>query len=130
MRRHIERNAHFALGTDVGGGTGFCILKETLQSHLLQRLAIDPMTITPAQMLYLATRAGAEALDMEASIGDFTPGKQADYIVMQPRPGTPLGNVMQGQPEPERALAALFTLGASDDIREVYVGGDLVYENR
>ncbi len=130
MRRHIERNAHFALGTDVGGGTGFGMLKEALQSYLLQRLAIDPITITPAQMLYLATRAGAEALDMEASIGDFTLGKQADYIVIQPRPGSPLNNVMHGQPEPERALAALITLGASDDIRQVYVGGDLVYENR
>ena len=57
MRRHLERNARFALGTDVGGGTGFGILKEALQAHLLQRLAADPITVTPAQMLYLATRA-------------------------------------------------------------------------
>jgi guanine deaminase len=130
MVRHLERNAHFALGSDVGGGTGFGMLKEALQSNLLQRLAIDAMTITSAQMLYLATRAGAEALNMEASIGDFTPGKQADFIVMQPRPDSPLSNVLKSQPEPERVLAALFTLGAAQDIREVYVGGDRIYENR
>ena len=60
-----------------GGGIGFGIMKEALQAHLLQRLAPQPMTITPAQMLYLATRAGAEALQMEASVGDFTPGQAA-----------------------------------------------------
>jgi cytosine/adenosine deaminase-related metal-dependent hydrolase len=65
---------------------------------------------------------------MEASIGDFTPGKQADFIVMQPRANSPLSNVLKSQPEPERILAALFTLGAAEDIREVHVGGDLVHE--
>ncbi len=130
MRRHLERSAHFSLGTDVGGGTGFGMLKEALQSHLLQRLAIDPMTITPAQMLYLATRAGAEALAMEESIGDFTPGKEADYIVIEPRPNSPLSNVLKNRREPEHTLAALLTLAAAEDIREVHVGGDLVHENR
>jgi len=130
MRRHLEQDAHFALGTDVGGGTGFGMLKEALQSHLLQRLAADPMTITPAQMLYLATRAGAEALQMDSSVGDFSPGKQADYVVIEPRPNSPLANVLKNAPEPERALGSLFTLAAAEDIREVRVGGDLVYENR
>ncbi len=130
MRRHLERNARFALGTDVGGGTGFGVLKEALQAHLLQRVAADSMTITPAQMLYLATRGGAEALQMEALVGDFTPGKQADYVLLEPRPNSPLANVLKNSPEPERALGALFTLAAADDIREVRVGGDLVHENR
>lgn len=130
MRRHLELNAHFALGTDVGGGTGFGVLKEALQCHLLQRLAPDAMTVTPAQMLYLATRAGAEALAMESSIGDFTPGKQADYIVIQPRANGPLANVLRNQPDSEDALGALFTLVSAQDIREVHVGGDLVHGNQ
>ena len=111
MRRHLERNAHFALGTDVGAGTGFGVMKEALQAHLLQRVAPDPITITPAQMLYLSTRAGAEALGMESTIGDFMPGKSADYVVLRP----------------ERALAALFTPGAAS-IVEVRVEGELIYE--
>jgi guanine deaminase len=129
MRRHLDRKAHFALGTDVGGGTGFGMLKEALQAHLLQRLAADPIALTPAQMLYLATRAGAGSLDMESTIGDFTPGKQADYVVIQPRENSPLAQVLATDPEPERALAALFTMGAAPDIREVRVEGGLVYEN-
>ena len=129
MRRHLSRDAHFALGTDVGGGTGFGMMKEALQSHLLQRLAADPMTMTPAQMLYLATRAGAEALEMDSSIGDFGVGKRADYVIIRPAAGSPLDNVLKGVAAPERRLAALFTLGSAQDIREVRIEGDLVYEN-
>ncbi len=109
MRRHMDRNARFALGSDVGGGTGFGILKEALQAHLLQRVAADPMTVTPAQMLYLATRAGAEALGMEAEIGDFSVGNQADFVVLR---GT-------------GSLASLFTPGR--EICEVRVENDLVF---
>ena len=57
MRRHIENNVRVALGTDVGGGIGFGMLKEALQAYLLQRVGPDPIALSPAQMLYLATRA-------------------------------------------------------------------------
>jgi len=127
MRRHLDRNAHFALGTDVGGGIGFGIMKEALQAHLLQRLAPDPMTVSPAQMLYLATRAGAEALAMEETIGDFSPGKSADYVVLRPAPASSLGNVLRGAEDPSRILAALFTLGTAESICEVRVAGDIVF---
>lgn len=127
MRRHLERNAHIALGTDVGGGTGFGVMKEALQAHLLQRVAPDTMTISPAQMLYLATRAGAEALGMEDTIGDFSPGKSADYVVMRPAEKGTLAAVLRGGGDPSRILAALFTLGNADSICEVRVEGDIVF---
>jgi guanine deaminase len=132
MRRHLERHAHFAIGTDVGGGTGFGIMKEALQAHLLQRIAPNSvskaMTITPAQMLYLATRAGAEALGMEAVIGDFDSGKSADFVVLQAAEKSPLAAVLKNAPGPEGTLAALFTLAGADSIREVRVEGELVYD--
>jgi guanine deaminase len=127
MRRHLERNARFALGTDVGGGIGFGVMKEALQAHLLQRLAPDPITISPAQMLYLATRAGAEALGMQDAIGDFTEGKSADYVVMRPAEKSPLAAVLRGTDDPSRILAALFTLGSAESIDEVRVEGDVVF---
>ncbi len=127
MRKHLERNARFALGTDVGGGIGFGMLKEALQAYLMQRVAPAAMTITPAQMLYLATRAGAEALGMEAAIGDFTAGKSADFVVLRPPVKSPLAAVLRGGGEPERVLAALFTLGGADSICEVRVEGDIVF---
>src|SRR6185369_2747751 len=65
LRRHMDAGVKCALGTDVGGGTGFGMLKEGLQAYLVQRLAVDGALLIPAHLLYLTTRAGAVALGME-----------------------------------------------------------------
>ena len=58
MRRHIEAGVGCALGTDVGGGTGFGMLKEGLQAYLMQRLANGSgAALLTAHLLYLVTRA-------------------------------------------------------------------------
>jgi guanine deaminase len=111
MRRHIEANVRFGLGTDVGGGTGFGMLKESLQAYLLQRVACEPLTLTPAQMLYLATRAGAEALGIEDKTGDFENGKAADFAYFRPVEGSVLAGVLQRAENAEQAIGALFTVG-------------------
>ena len=84
MARHLKHWVHFGLGTDVGAGTGFGMMKEALQAYLQQRVATDPLTLTPAQMLYLVTRAGADALGIASETGDFTTGKSADYVYLRP----------------------------------------------
>jgi cytosine/adenosine deaminase-related metal-dependent hydrolase len=38
LRRHIEHGARVALGSDVGGGTGFSMIKEGLQAYFMQQL--------------------------------------------------------------------------------------------
>lgn len=128
MKRHLEARVPFALGTDVGGGTGFGLMKEALQAYLLQRLAPEPLTLTAAQMLYLATRAGAEALDMESRVGDFSSGKAADLVVLKPPAGSPLTGVLALNEDPSRILAAILTLAGAECVREVRVDGDIVYE--
>ncbi|MDE3196724.1 MAG: guanine deaminase, partial [Acidobacteriota bacterium] len=80
MERHLRHRVRFALGTDVGAGAGFSILREAMHAHLFQRVAPDPGIIDPSEMLYLATKAGAEALNISHRIGDFTPGKDADFV--------------------------------------------------
>jgi guanine deaminase len=117
LLRHNERGVRVALGTDVGGGIGFGMLKEALQAYLLQRVGPDPMTLTAAQMLYLATRAGAEAMNLADSIGDFTPGKSADFVYLRaPMPDRRLG------------LSEIVTLADSSWIKRVYVEGDSVHD--
>jgi guanine deaminase len=121
MRRHIEANVRFALGTDVGGGIGFGMLKEALQAHLMQRVAPEPLTLSPAQMLYLATRAGAEALGIEDETGDFETGKAADFVYLRPPEGSVLAGVLKRLEDPDRIVAALFTLAGTESVREVGV---------
>lgn len=38
--------------------------------------------LSPAHLLYLATRAGAEAVGLDQEIGDFAPGKSADFVYL------------------------------------------------
>jgi guanine deaminase len=128
MRRHLDSQVRFALGTDIGAGTGFGLLKEALQAYLLQRIAPEPITLSAAQMLWLATRAGAEALSLEEETGDFTVGKAADLVYFRPSPGTTLHAVLANTDEPERILAALLTLAGPDSVGEVRVEGDTVFE--
>ncbi len=130
LTRHLDAGVRVALGTDIGGGTGFGILKEALQAHLMQRLAAQPRVLSPAEMLYLATRAGAEALSMETEIGDFTVGKAADLIFVKPPAGSTLHTVLAHTEDPERILGAVLTLGDQDSICEVRIEGDLIYEGR
>ncbi len=127
LRRHIEARVACALGTDVGGGTGFGMLKEALQAYLLQRVAPEGYLLEPAHLLYLATRAGAEALGLEKEVGDFTPGKSADFVYLRPPENSPLAAVIERADSLERVLAALFTLGDSASVFEVRVGGNPIY---
>ena len=127
LRRHIEAGVRCSLGTDVGGGTGFGILKEGLQAYLLQRLAPEGFGLDPVHLLYLATRGGAEALDLGNQIGDFTIGKAADILYLRPPSNSPLVSVVERAESPDRVLAALFTLGDSSCVKEVWVEGTSVY---
>jgi guanine deaminase len=74
-------------------------------------------------MLYLATRAGAEALGMEDQTGDFERGKAADFVYLRPPEGSVLAGVLKGVESSERVIAALFTLAGAESVKEVRVAG-------
>lgn len=126
-RRHRDAGVRCALGTDVGGGTGFGMLKEGLQAYLMQRVAPEPEVLPPSYLLYLATRAGAEALDLAEVTGDFGPGKDADFVHLRPPEAGVLAAVLDGVTDLAQALAALFTLADQTSVREVRVAGAVVY---
>src|ERR1700733_12146519 len=127
MKRHRNAGVRCALGTDVGGGTGFGMLKEALQAYLLQRVAPDGILLDAGHLLYLATLAGAEALGLSSETGDFRSGKSADFVYLRPPAGSPLAAVLEREQGPERVLAAIFTLAGAESVREVRVEGSTVY---
>ncbi len=128
LRRHLDARVRFALGTDVGAGAGFGLLREALQACLMQRVAEKPVTLRAAQLLYLATRAGAEALGMESLTGDFSPGKAADFVYLRPPAGSVLAGSLKNSDDPDRQLAAIITMAGPESIREVRVEGSVVFE--
>ena len=126
MRAHIDARIHFALGTDVGAGTGFSLLREALQAYLVQQLHPQGVSLGPAHLLYLATRAGAEALGLSDVVGDFTPGRSADLVRIDPRPGSVLQGALAHAESEEQTLAAVLTLADQDAVREVWVEGERI----
>ena len=129
LRRHLEAGVHVALGTDVGGGTGFGMPKEALQAYFTQRTAKEGVSLGAAHLLYLATRAGAEALALGDDIGDFAAGKAADLVLIRPPDASELAQVLQRAENLEQSLAAIFTLAGSESVREVRVEGQTVYRS-
>jgi len=127
LARHLAARVHVALGTDVGGGTGFGMLKEGLQAYLMQRIAPENVTLSPAHLLYLATLAGAEALGLEHDIGDLSAGKAADFVYLRADSDTPLGASLDRAESLDQSLAALFTLAGAESVREVRVDGLVVH---
>jgi guanine deaminase len=125
--RHIDAGVTCALGTDVGGGIGFGMMKEGLHAYLIQRLAPDPYMLDAARLLYLMTLAGAEALNLDHEIGDFRPGKSADFVYVKPPRDSVLSSVVRHADTRNQALASLLTMAGAESVCEVRVAGDVVY---
>jgi guanine deaminase len=127
MRRHLEHGVRFALGTDVGAGAGLSLLKEALMAYQVQRLLPDGVLLRPEHLLYLVTKAGADALGLGHTVGDLSPGKSADYVLLRPPPGETLDIVLRQADSPERLLGAVFTLAREESVVEARVAGTPVY---
>lgn len=127
LRRHILHGAQVAMGSDVGAGTGLCLLKEGLQAYFIQQLlGSDGYPLTPAHLLYLCTRAGARALGLGDVVGDLGVGKQFDAIWLKPRDGSTLATVLEHAADQSDALAKVFALASPADIARVWVSGGVV----
>jgi guanine deaminase len=127
LRRHVERGVRVALGTDVGAGTGFSLLKEGLQAYFMQSLlGSGGLPLTSAHLLHLSTRAGALALGLGDQVGDLGVGKEFDAVWVRPLPDDPLDVGLRHAASAEDALAKVFALGGDSDLAGVWVGGDRV----
>lgn len=131
LARHRAHGVRVAMGSDVGAGTGFSLLKEGLQAYVAQQLLADQgHPLTPAHLLHLATRAGAEALGLGDEVGDFTIGRRFDAQWIKPAPNTPLHVGLAHATDPTDALARTFALGNPADVHSVWIEGDLVRETK
>jgi guanine deaminase len=129
LRRHITYGVRVALGSDVGGGTGFSLFKEGLEAYQMQMLRDagtgDGVALTPARLLYLATRAGAEALHLH-DVGDFITGRQADFMILKAPAGSTLEAALARSPNSDALLGTVFTLAREESVSRVYVAGRAV----
>jgi len=127
LDRHLAHRVPVALGTDVGGGTGYSMFKEGLQAYFMQQLrGPRSVSLTAAHLLHLATAAGASALGLREQLGDLSVGMRFDALWLRPPPGSPLDVGLRHAGGPEEALARAFALGVSTDVAGVWVDGERI----
>ncbi|HZG38409.1 MAG TPA: amidohydrolase family protein, partial [Nodosilinea sp.] len=82
--------------------------------------------------LFLATLGGAKALCLEDKLGSFDPGKEADFVVLDPQ-ATPLlalrneGEIPQTLEALADVLFSLVILGGDRAVAATYILGVLAY---
>ena len=124
LARHLAHGVGIALGTDVGGGVSFSLLREGLQAAFMQQLMGDAgYALGPAHLLWLATAAGARALGLDA-VGHLSVGMQFDAVWLRPEAGSTLDIGLRHAADDADAVAKLFALGGTADVAGVWVGGD------
>ncbi len=127
LREHLAHGVRVALGTDVGAGTGFSMLKEGLQAYFHQQLlGRAGVALTSAHLLHLMTSAGADALGLAETVGDLSVGRQFDAVWLRPGDGTALAMSLRHAHSAEDALAKAFAMAGSGDVHGVWVGGSPV----
>ena len=114
-----------SVGTDVGGGTSYSMLRTLGEAYKVQQLL--GTSLSPAYALYLATLGGAKALLLDDKLGSITPGKEADFALLDPAATPLLARRTSLRDDPMDVFFALMTLGDDRAIAATYAGGKCVH---
>ena len=115
--KSLETPVKVGLGTDVGAGTSFSILKTASAAYQVAQLRSQKLSAF--QALFLATLGGARALCLEDKLGNFEVGKEADFVVLNLR-STP---IMALRNQSSEAIATTLT-EISDQLFATIIMGD------
>lgn len=117
------------LGTDIGAGTSFSMLQTLGDAYKV--LQLQGQNLSSLEGFYLATLGGARALGLDEKLGNFKPGKEADFVVLNLAGGTPL---LQRRLSYAKTLSdklfVLMTLGDDRSVIATYIDGRLAYSNQ
>ena len=120
-------NVRCGLGTDVGGGTSLSLLKTASEAYKVLHLQDHALPATRA--LYLATLGAAEALYLDDAIGNFLPGKEADFIVLDPGGSKLVARRTVAAETIEEAFFALLTLADERHVAATFINGSVQESN-
>jgi guanine deaminase len=110
-----------SIATDVGGGTSFSMLRTLAEAYKVVRMKGQDLSAHRA--FYFATLGGARALGLDDRIGSFLPGREADFVVLDPA-ASALGARRDALARTlEERLFALMVLGDDRNVRQTYIMG-------
>lgn len=131
--KSVEHPIKVGLGTDIGAGTSFSLFQTANEAYKVAQL--QGQTLSPFQGLFLATLGGAKALNLDDRLGNFQPGKEADFIVLNLKatPLMKLRNESISSPQTIAEIAeqifTLMMLGDDRVIQATYIYGEVAYQN-
>ena len=121
LRRLRKDSVRVGLGTDVGGGTSLSLLKTMREAYKVLHLQDQPLP--PSRAMYLATLGAAEALYLDDRVGNFAPGKEADFVVLDPAGTRMSAHRTATTKSIDELLFALIVLGDDRNVSATYLQG-------
>lgn len=118
--RALDQDVNVAFGSDIGAGTSFSLFEAMKMGNYMQTIRTDPKLL-----LYLATVGGARALGWEDRIGNFLPGKAADFVVLDPSEILRGGSLHEA--DEQQLLSMLIHQGYRAEVEQVFVAGERVW---
>ncbi len=125
LKRACSCGVTVGLGTDVGGGGSFSLLHMMGEAYKVGQLGGE--TLDPAHAFYLATLAGARALKIDGQVGNLSPGKEADFLVLDLAATPLLARRTAGSRTIAETLFVLSILGDDRVVERTYLAGNLAH---
>lgn len=110
------------IGTDVGGGTSFSMLQTLGEAYKV--LQLKGQHLSAERAFYLATLGGARSLYLDDRIGNFEPGKEADFVVLDPQATALIARRMALANTVAERLFVLMTLGDDRCVAATHILGE------
>ncbi len=127
----LNHKVHIAIGSDVGGGTSFSMLRNLHDAYKISALVANNRhyekrddfftTLSPLEAFYFITLGGARALKADDKIGNFDPGKEADFVVINPKKNSLLNYRLHDIDSIEEILFAIMMLGDEQIIEATFL---------
>lgn len=165
LRAAVAAGVRVGMGSDVGAGTAFSMIRTLGEAYKVTKLGeswmrlldgytnqvkgpcsnpdfpecgvpANDIVLSAVKAIYLATLGGARQLSLDDKIGNFLPGKEADFVVLDWDGGRDFladrmgeSNLVSDDPV-EKMLEKIFVLMMMGDDRHVeqtYIMGKLKY---
>lgn len=122
-----DRPVKVGVGTDVGAGTNFSLIRQLNEAYKVAML--KKHSIGALKSYYMATKGGAKVLHLDDKIGSLEPGYEADIAVIDLKPTDFLEWRMQFNDFILDRLFILQTLSPDNLVKATYVAGKKVYDS-
>ena len=128
MQSAMDHQLRLGIGSDVGGGTSFSLIKTLHEAYKVCQL--KGYNLSPLHAFYSLTLGAARALYLDEVIGNFAVGKEADFVVLDLSPTDLMQRRMSHAEDLADQLFALIILGDDRNIHATHVLGECRYRRQ